>query len=78
MAFDFEQMRSVIAETSGCDLDKVVREASLSADLDIDSLSAVELVIALEEAFDTEIDDTDIEQFKTVADLADYLEKALQ
>ena len=55
---DFEKMREVIAETVGCDLEKVTREAELEADLGADSLAAMELVMALEEAFDIEVDDS--------------------
>ena len=66
-------MREVIAETVGCDLEKVTREAELEADLGADSLAAMELVMALEEAFDIEVDDSALDQFKTVGDLADYV-----
>lgn len=72
---DFEKMREVISETIGCEMESVTREAKLEADLGADSLAAMELVMALEEAFDCEIDDADLDQFKTVGDLADYLEK---
>ena len=70
---DFEKMREVISETVGCDLEKVTREAELEADLGADSLAAMELVMALEEAFDIEVDDSALDQFKTVGDLADYV-----
>ena len=70
---DFEKMREVIAETVGCDLEKVTREAELEADLGADSLAAMELGMALEEAFEIEVDDSALDQFKTVGDLADYV-----
>lgn len=75
---DFEKMSEVISETVGCDIEKVTREAKLEEDLGADSLAAMELVMALEEAFDCEIDDADLDQFKTVGDLADYLENKAQ
>ena len=75
---DFEKMREVISETVGCDLEKVTREAKLEEDLGAVSLAAMELVMALEEAFDCEIDDAELDQFKTVGDLADYLENKAQ
>ncbi|OUO19245.1 acyl carrier protein [Collinsella sp. An307] len=74
---DFEKMREVISETVGCDLEKVTREAKLEEDLGADSLAAMELVMALEEAFEVEIDDAELDQFKTVGDLADYVEGKL-
>ncbi len=74
MNFDFDKMCEVVSETVGCELEKVTREATLEEDLGADSLAAMELVMALEEAFECEIDDADLDQFKTVGDLADYLE----
>ena len=49
-------------------------EASLSEDLGADSLAAVELVMALEEAGGVTIDDADVEGLKTVGDIVKYLE----
>ena len=74
---DFQKMCEVISETVGCDLEKVTREAKLEEDLGADSLAAMELVMALEEAFEVEIDDAELDQFKTVGDLADYIEHKL-
>jgi acyl carrier protein len=48
-------------------------ESAFIADLDLDSLDIVEVAMAVEDAFDLEIGDGDIEQFKTVADLINYL-----
>lgn len=77
MAFEFDKLASVISETLGCVPDKVVREAALDGDLGADSLAAMELVMAVEEAFDIEITDAQLDQFKTVGDLADYVEAQL-
>ena len=46
---EFEKVRDIIVETLGCDAEEVTPEASLSDDLGADSLTAVELVMALEE-----------------------------
>ena len=48
---DFEKVKEIIVETLSCDADKVTPEATLAEDLEADSLSAVELSMALEEAF---------------------------
>lgn len=53
--------------------DKVRREASFIDDLKADSLAVVELVLAIEEAFEIEIPDEDTEGIKTVKDLIDYV-----
>ena len=54
--------------------EKVRPEASFTEDLKADSLAVVELVLALEEAFNIEIPDEDTEQIKTVKDAINYIE----
>ena len=70
---DFEQVRNVIAETLGCDVEQVTLEAKLAEDLGADSLASVELTIALEEATGVAIDDEALPNMKTVGDIMDYL-----
>ena len=45
----FEEVREIMVDTLGCDEEKITLEASLADDLNIDSLDAVELVMAIEE-----------------------------
>ncbi|MCI8398143.1 MAG: acyl carrier protein [Oscillibacter sp.] len=71
---EFNAVKDIIVETLGCDEEKVTLEASLSDDLGADSLAAVELVMALEEASGIKIDDADVAELKTVADIMNYLE----
>ena len=71
---EFEKMRDIIVETLGCEAEQVTLEASLADDLGADSLAAVELVMALEEAAGIKIDDADVAGFKTVGDIMTYLE----
>ena len=71
---DFEQIRDIIVETLNCDADKVTMDARLAEDLDADSLAAVELSMALEEAFGIAIADEDLPNMKTVGDLYKYLQ----
>ena len=71
---DFEQIKDIIVETLNCDADKVTMEARLAEDLDADSLAAVELSMALEEAFGGTIADEDLPNMKTVGDLMKYIE----
>ena len=72
---EFEKVRDIIVETLGCEAEKVTLEASLSDDLGADSLAAVELVMALEEASGVAIADADVEGLKTVGDIMKYLEE---
>ncbi|MBQ9872079.1 MAG: acyl carrier protein [Eubacterium sp.] len=70
----FEEIKSVIVDTLSCDEDKVVPSASLTDDLGADSLDAVELGMAIEEALGVTIEDEDLPKIKTVQDLVDYVE----
>ena len=70
---EFEKVRDIIVETLGCDAEEVTPEASLSDDLGADSLAAVELVMALEEATGLSIAEEDTANLKTVSDILTYL-----
>ncbi len=70
----FDKVKEIIVDTLSCDEDKVTVEASLSDDLGADSLDAVELNMALEEAFDISIPDEELANFKTVNDIVTYIE----
>lgn len=70
---EFEKVRDIIAETLACDAAIVTPEASLKDDLGADSLDSVELVMALEEAFDMMIEEEKLADFKTVGDIVAYL-----
>ena len=66
---EFEKVRDIIVETLGCDAEAVTPTASLADDLGADSLAAVELVMALEEAVGISI----AANLKTVGDIMTYL-----
>lgn len=70
----FDKVREVILDTLSCDQEAVTLEATLTDDLGADSLDAVELNMALEEAFGAEIPDEELEGMKTVRDIVDYIE----
>ena len=70
---EFEKVHDIIVETLGCDAEEVTPEASLSDDLGADSLAAVELVMALEEATGLSIAEEDAANLKTVSDILTYL-----
>ena len=62
----FEKFKSAATEVLSVDADKVVADASFADDLDADSLDLVEFVMALEENFDIEVPESDLEGVKTV------------
>ncbi len=70
----FEKVRDIIVETLSCAADQVTLEANLAEDLDADSLDAVELNIAIEEALEISIPDDELTKMKTVGDIVEYLE----
>ena len=70
---EFEKVRDIIVETLGCDAEAVTPAASLSDDLGADSLAAVELVMALEEAAGISIAEEDAAKLKPVGDIMTYL-----
>lgn len=70
-----DKVKKIIAEQLGVDEEKVVPEASFVEDLGADSLDTVELVMALEEQFDTEIPDEEAQKILTVKDAIDYVAK---
>ncbi|MGN1392632.1 MAG: acyl carrier protein [Succinivibrionaceae bacterium] len=69
-----ERVKKVIVEQLGVEESQVVSEAAFIEDLGADSLDTVELVMALEEEFGTEIPDEDAEKINTVQDAIDYIE----
>lgn len=70
----FEEIKEVIVDTLNCDADKVTMEANIFDNLEADSLDAVELNLALEEAFGVSIDEDTMAGIKTVADIVKYIE----
>ena len=76
---DIEQrVRKIVSEQLGVDDDKIKNESSFIDDLGADSLDTVELVMALEEEFDTEIPDEEAEKITTVQQAIDYINKNLK
>jgi acyl carrier protein len=76
---DIEQrVRKIVSEQLGTDSDKIKNTSSFIDDLGADSLDTVELVMALEEEFDTEIPDEEAEKITTVQQAIDYINKNLK
>ena len=70
-----EQEKGIVAENLGVNMEEVVNSASFVEDLGADSLDTVELVMALEEEFDTEIPDEEAEKITTVQEAIDFVSK---
>jgi acyl carrier protein len=68
-----ERVKKIVIEQLGVKEDEVTANASFVDDLGADSLDTVELVMALEEEFETEIPDEDAEKITTVQQAVDYI-----
>jgi acyl carrier protein len=69
-------LAEVLEEVSGVSADKVTREATFQNDLEVDSLTMVEVVVACEERFGIRIPDEALENLKTVGDAIDFITAA--
>lgn len=70
----FDKVKSIIVEQLDADEADVTMDASIQDDLGADSLDVVDLVMSIEESFDIEIPDEEVEGIKTVGDIVKYIE----
>ena len=71
----FEKVAAILAEQLDAEAETITLESSLVDDLGADSLDVVDLVMTLEDEFDMEIPDEDIENVRTVGDIVKYPEE---
>jgi acyl carrier protein len=75
-----EEIRSgladIVNEVAGIPADDVQMDKSFTDDLDVDSLSMVEVVVAAEEQFGVKIPDDEVKNLKTVGDAVAYIESS--
>jgi acyl carrier protein len=71
------KVRNILAEQLGVDLGEVTPDARILDDLGADSLDVVEMVMSIEEAFDIEVPDEDVEELRTVSDVERYVTRAV-
>ncbi len=70
----YEKVRQIICDQLDLEEDVVTMEANILEDLGADSLDVVDLVMSLEEEFDIEIPDEQVENIKLVSDIVKYIE----
>jgi acyl carrier protein len=70
-------LAEIVNEIAGIPTDDIQLEKSFTDDLDVDSLSMVEVVVAAEERFGVSIPDDDVKNLKTVGDAVDYIERSV-
>lgn len=70
----FEKLRKIICDQLELDEDKITLETNLLDDLGADSFDVVDLVMSIEDEFEMEVPDEEIEKMKTVADVVKFIE----
>ena len=71
----FEKVREILCDQLEIDPDEVTLDTDLVKDLGADSLDLVEVIMAIEDEFDVQIKDEDLENIKSVGDLINYISK---
>jgi acyl carrier protein len=72
---EFKELQELAAEILGVDADQVQMDKSFARDLAADSLDLVELIAAVEDKYDVELPESELEKMKVIADLWKYLEE---
>jgi len=70
----FEKLKEILVDQLDVNEDTITMESSITDDLGADSLDVVDLVMSLEEEFDVEIPDEEIEAIKVVGDIVRFIE----
>ena len=72
---DFRELQELAAEILGADAEQVQMDVSFARDLAADSLDLVELIAAVEDKYDVELPEEELERMKNVGDLWKFLEE---
>ena len=74
MSLDFHELQELAGEILGVDAERVQLDVSFARDLAADSLDLVELIAAVEDKYDVELPEDELENMKNVGDLWKFLE----
>ncbi len=74
----FEKIKEILAEQLDADAEEMTMDTKIAEDLDADSLDVVELLMSIEDEFDVKIPDEEIENFKTIGDVVEYIQNNMQ
>ena len=72
---DFKELQALAAEILGIETEQVQLDKSFAKDLAADSLDLVELIAAVEDKYDVELPEAELEQMKLIGDLWTFLEQ---
>ena len=70
----FEKLKAIAVNQIGIDEEKVAPESDIIKELGLDSLDIVDMLMSVEETFGVTIDDGDVAEMKTVADVVKFIE----
>lgn len=70
----FEKIKKMLADQLDADEEELTMETNIGRDLEADSLDVVELLMSIEDEFNVEIPDEEIENIKTIGDLTEYIQ----
>lgn len=70
----FEKIKNILAEQLDADAEEMTMETNIAKDLGADSLDVVELLMSIEDEFEVEIPDEEIENIKTIGELTEYIQ----
>lgn len=70
----FDKIKTILAEQLDVDAETLSLETDIAKDLNADSLDVVEILMSIEDEFNVEIPDEEIENIKTIGDLVEYIE----
>ena len=71
----FEKVKAILSEQFDVEEDSITLDTSVGDDLGADSLDVVDLLMSIEDEFEIEIPDTEIDNIKTVGELVKYIEE---
>ncbi len=70
----FEKVKAILSEQFDVEEDTITNDTTITEDLGADSLDVVDLLMSIEDEFEIEVPDTEIENIKTVGELVKYIE----
>ena len=71
----FEKIKTILSEQFDVEEDAITPETNIADDLGADSLDVVDMLMSLEDEFDVEIPDEEIERIRTVSELVTFIEE---
>ncbi|MBW7572589.1 acyl carrier protein [Caproiciproducens faecalis] len=71
----FEKVKAILSEQFDVEEDSITPETSIADDLGADSLDVVDLLMSIEDEFEIEVPDEEIDNIKTVGELVKYIEE---